>query len=176
MKRKGLTKRYLLTNDSGQRPSERSVHIMLRRTTAALAGSVTALALLATACGGGADQGASSTAAKKTGEVTFWSFVKGSDKVAEAFNRSHPDIKVTFETVPSGQEYYSKLTNAVKAGTAPDVAVVEFPHLPEFAAQGKVEDLTGLLGPVVRERFPTLRDSWSTSATGPGESRATRRP
>lgn len=127
---------------------------MLRRTTAALAGSVTALALLATACGGRADQGASSTAAKKTGEVTFWSFVKGSDKVAEAFNRSHPDIEVTFETVPSGQEYYSKLTNAVKAGTAPDVAVVEFPHLPEFAAQGKVEDLTGLLGPVVRERFP----------------------
>jgi multiple sugar transport system substrate-binding protein len=126
---------------------------MLRRTTAALAGSVTALALLATACGGGADQGASPTAGK-TGEVTFWSFVKGSDKVAAAFNRSHPDIKVTFETVPSGQEYYSKLTNAVKAGTAPDVAVVEYPYLPEFAAQGKIEDLSGTLGPVVKDRFP----------------------
>ncbi|MFC8898138.1 ABC transporter substrate-binding protein [Streptomyces cinereoruber] len=125
---------------------------MLRRTTAALAGSVTVLALLATACGG-TDQ-ASPSSGKKTGEVTFWSFVKGSDKVAAAFNRSHPDIKVTFETVPSGQEYYSKLTNAVKAGTAPDVAVVEYPHLPEFAAQGKVEDLSDTLGPVVKERFP----------------------
>ncbi|MFJ3096451.1 ABC transporter substrate-binding protein [Streptomyces hydrogenans] len=124
---------------------------MLRRTTAALAGSVTALALLATACGG-TDQAASP--GKKTGEVTFWSFLKGSDKVAEAFNRSHPDIKVTFETVPSGQEYYSKLTNAVKAGTVPDVAVVEYPHLPEFAAQGKVEDLSGTLGPLVKDRFP----------------------
>ncbi|MFE5794281.1 ABC transporter substrate-binding protein [Streptomyces sp. NPDC056503] len=124
---------------------------MLRRTTAALAGSAAALALLATACGG-ADQAASPT--EKKGKVTFWSFVKGSDKVAEAFNRSHPDIEVAFETVPSGQEYYSKLTNAVKAGTAPDVAVVEYPHLPEFAAQGKVEDLSGTLGPVVKERFP----------------------
>lgn len=125
---------------------------MLRRTTAALAGSVTALALLATACGG-TGQGASPTT-KKTGKVTFWSFVKGSDEVAAAFNRSHPDIEVAFETVPSGQEYYSKLTNAVKAGTAPDVAVVEYPHLPEFAAQGKIEDLSATLGPVVKERFP----------------------
>ncbi|MFI5804961.1 ABC transporter substrate-binding protein [Streptomyces sp. NPDC051561] len=125
---------------------------MLRRTTVALAGSATALALLATACGGGTDQGASP--AGKTGKVTFWSFVKGSDEVAKAFNRSHPDIKVTFETVPSGQEYYSKLTNAVKAGTAPDVAVVEYPNLPEFAAQGKIEDLSGSLGSLVEDRFP----------------------
>ncbi|ATL31185.1 ABC transporter substrate-binding protein [Streptomyces formicae] len=125
---------------------------MLRRTTTALAGSVLALALLATACGG-PGQG-SSPAAKKTGKVTFWSFVKGSDEVAAAFNRSHPDIEVTFETVPSGQEYYSKLTNAVKAGTAPDVAVVEYPNLPEFAAQGKIEDLSATLGPLVKDRFP----------------------
>ncbi|MEU4279128.1 ABC transporter substrate-binding protein [Streptomyces tanashiensis] len=125
---------------------------MLRRTTAALAGSVAALSLLVTACGGA---GPDTTPSKATtGKVTFWSFLKGSDHVAEAFNRSHPDIQVTFENVPSNQEYYSKLTNAVKAGTAPDVAVVEYPHLPEFATQGKIEDLSGTLGPVVKERFP----------------------
>ncbi|MEV8590747.1 sugar ABC transporter substrate-binding protein [Streptomyces sp. NPDC051180] len=125
---------------------------MLRRTTAALACSAAALSLLVTGCGGTGQDAA--PAAGKTGKVTFWSFLKGSDHVAEAFNRSHPDIEVTFETVPSGQEYYSKLTNAVKAGTAPDVAVVEYPHLPEFAAQGKLEDLSGTLGPVVSQRFP----------------------
>ncbi|MGW8359342.1 ABC transporter substrate-binding protein [Streptomyces wedmorensis] len=125
---------------------------MLRRTAVTLAGSVTALALLVTGCGGGGQDTSAGT--EKTGEVTFWSFLKGSEAVAAAFNRSHPDIKVTFETVPSGQEYYSKLTNAVKAGTAPDVAVVEYPHLPEFAAQGKVEDLTGTLGPAVKDGFP----------------------
>ncbi|MFF2773950.1 ABC transporter substrate-binding protein [Streptomyces sp. NPDC058052] len=125
---------------------------MLRRTTTALICSLAAFGLLATGCAG-ADDGAAPSA-DRTGKVTFWSFVKGSDQVAAAFNRSHPGIEVTFETVPSGQEYYSKLTNAVKAGTAPDVAVVEYPHLPEFAAQGKVEDLSGALGPVVKDRFP----------------------
>ncbi|MFI7006342.1 ABC transporter substrate-binding protein [Streptomyces sp. NPDC050145] len=125
---------------------------MLRKAAVALAGSVTALALLATGCGGGGQDASSD--AKKSGTVTFWSFVKGSEEVAAAFNRSHPDIKVKFESVPSGQEYYSKLTNAVKAGTAPDVAVVEYPNLPEFAAQGKVEDLSDTLGPTVKDKFP----------------------
>ncbi|MFB8079913.1 ABC transporter substrate-binding protein [Streptomyces sp. NPDC056013] len=125
---------------------------MLRRNTTVLACSA-ALALLLTGCGGTGQDDSPGTG-KKTGKVTFWSFVKGSDQVAAAFNRSHPDIEVTFETVPSGQEYYSKLTNAVKAGTAPDVAVVEYPQLPEFAAQGKIEDLSETLGPVVKDRFP----------------------
>ncbi|MGW8887445.1 ABC transporter substrate-binding protein [Streptomyces sp. NPDC055749] len=125
---------------------------MFRRRLTALVCSVAALGLLATACGG-SDSGGSA-AEKKTGEVTFWSFVKGSDEVAKAFNKTHPGIKVTFESVPSGQEYYSKLTNAVKAGTVPDVAVVEYPQLPEFATQGKLEDLGDRLGPLVDDHFP----------------------
>lgn len=125
---------------------------MFRRRLTAMVFAVAALGLLATGCGG-TDNGGSA-AEKKTGEVTFWSFVKGSDKVAEAFNRTHPDIKVNFETVPSGQEYYSKLSNAVKAGTVPDVAVVEYPQLPEFATQGKLESLDGTLGPLVDKHFP----------------------
>ncbi|MEE1792250.1 extracellular solute-binding protein [Streptomyces sp. BE308] len=125
---------------------------MFRRRLTAMVCSVAALGLLATGCGD-SDSG-KPTAAKGTGEITFWSFVKGSDKVAEAFNRTHPDIKVTFEAVPSGQEYYSKLTNAVKAGTVPDVAVVEYPQLPEFATQGKLEELGDSLGPLVKDHFP----------------------
>lgn len=125
---------------------------MIRRPLTALVCSVAALGLLATGCG--ASDSGGPEAGKKTGEVTFWSFVKGSDEVAKAFNKAHPDIKVTFEAMPSGQEYYSKLTNAVKAGTVPDVAVVEYPQLPEFATQGKLEDVSEPLGPLVKERFP----------------------
>ncbi|MFD4026615.1 ABC transporter substrate-binding protein [Streptomyces sp. NPDC058576] len=125
---------------------------MFRRRLTALVCTVAGLSLLATGCGDSDSEG--STAEKATGEVTFWSFVKGSDEVAEAFNRSHPDIKVTFEAVPSGQEYYSKLTNAVKAGTVPDVAVAEFAQLPEFAAQGKLEGLGDELGTLVEDHFP----------------------
>ena len=125
---------------------------MFPRRLTALAGSVAALGLLLTGCGSSAQGGA--TAAQKTQAVTFWSFVKGSDQVAAAFNQTHPGIKVTFDTMPSGQEYYSKLTNAVKAGTGPDVAVVEYPELPEFATQGMLEPLDGLLGPLVKDQFP----------------------
>ncbi|MFJ4856843.1 ABC transporter substrate-binding protein [Streptomyces sp. NPDC088730] len=125
---------------------------MFRGRLTALVGSVAAIGLLATGCGD-SDSG-TSTADKGTGKVTFWSFVKGSDEVAKAFNRSHPDIEVTFEAVPSGQEYYSKLTNAVKAGTAPDAAVVEYPQLPEFATQGKLETLSDPLGSLVKDHFP----------------------
>lgn len=125
---------------------------MFRRRLTALVCSVAALGLLATGCGD--SDGGTPAAEKGTGKITFWSFVKGSDKVAEAFNRSHPDIEVTFEAVPSGQEYYSKLTNAVKAGTVPDVAVAEFAQLPEFATQGKLEGLNERLGPLVEDHFP----------------------
>lgn len=125
---------------------------MFRRRLTALTCSVATLGVLVTGCGNPDDKG--TAAGPKTGAVTFWSFVKGSDQVAAAFNRTHPGIKVTFESVPSGQEYYSKLTNAVKAGTAPDVAVVEYPELPEFAAQGELESLDGNLGTLVKDHFP----------------------
>ncbi|MFI1094925.1 ABC transporter substrate-binding protein [Streptomyces sp. NPDC020917] len=107
---------------------------------------------LVTGCGGSDSNG--NAAGQKTGAVTFWSFVKGSDKVAEAFNRTHPGVKVTFESMPSGQEYYSKLTNAVKAGTVPDVAVVEYPQVPEFATQGELESLDSGLSSLVKDKFP----------------------
>ncbi|WP_328468769.1 ABC transporter substrate-binding protein [Streptomyces sp. NBC_00448] len=125
---------------------------MFRSRLAALACSVAALGLLVTGCGN--SDGGGSAAGKDTGKVTFWSFVKGSDKVAAAFNRTHPGIKVSFESMPSGQEYYSKLTNAVRAGTVPDVAVVEYPQLPQFATQGMLESLPGSLGSLVRTDFP----------------------
>ncbi|WAL74775.1 extracellular solute-binding protein [Kitasatospora sp. YST-16] len=125
---------------------------MFRRRLSALSCSVALLGALVTGCGSSANE--PSAAREATGSVTFWSFVKGSDKVADAFNRTHPGIKVTFESVPSGQEYYSKLTNAVKAGTVPDVAVVEYPQLPEFAAQGALESLDGDLAATVKGEFP----------------------
>lgn len=128
---------------------------MMHRRLTTLACSVAALGLLVTGCGSQGSTGSTGSAAQpKTGAVTFWSFLKGSDKVADAFNRTHPDIKVTFETVPSGQEYYSKLTNAVKAGTVPDAAVVEYSQLPEFATQGMLENLDGSLGTTVNDAFP----------------------
>lgn len=131
---------------------------MISRHSKALVGAALTLGLLTTACSSGSDPQASAAGATKAAagptEITFWSFVKGSDVVTDAFNRTHSDVHVTFQKQPPGQDYYSKLQNAVGAGSVPDVAVVEYYELPEFASRGAVEDLTGTLGPTVKDKFP----------------------
>ncbi|GAA2212531.1 sugar ABC transporter substrate-binding protein [Nonomuraea monospora] len=118
------------------------------RKSMGLTGAIVSLCLLA-ACGG-----TDGSVAATTDEITFWSSVKASDVVTQKFNETHQDFKVKLESVPSGAEYYNKLANAVKAGTVPDVAQVEFMRLPEVAGTGQLEDLTASVGAVVAEKFP----------------------
>ncbi|MFG3346799.1 ABC transporter substrate-binding protein [Streptomyces sp. NPDC048018] len=107
-----------------------------------MAGTATALALL-TACGGsGDDTGKGSANGPVT--ITFWGWAKGSKDVVDAFNASHDDIRVTFEEIPSGTAGgYAKISNAVKAGNAPDLVSVEYSSLPEFVSSGALQDIGG---------------------------------
>ncbi|SEC69112.1 ABC transporter substrate-binding protein [Streptomyces sp. TLI_105] len=109
------------------------------RTSRVIAGTATALAVL-TACGGGGDD----TASKPKGPVTitFWGWAKGSKDVVDAFNASHTDIQVKFEEIPSGTAGgYAKISNAVKAGNAPDLVSIEYSSLPEFVSSGALQDI-----------------------------------
>ncbi|MEU4064505.1 sugar ABC transporter substrate-binding protein [Streptomyces wedmorensis] len=109
------------------------------RTSRVIAGTATALAVL-TACGGGGDD----TANKSSGPVTitFWGWAKGSKDVVDAFNASHTDIQVKFEEIPSGTAGgYAKISNAVKAGNAPDLVSIEYSSLPEFVSSGALQDI-----------------------------------
>ncbi|KQX10362.1 ABC transporter substrate-binding protein [Streptomyces sp. Root431] len=111
------------------------------RTSRVIAGTATALAVL-TACGGGGDD----TASKPNGPVTitFWGWAKGSKDVVDAFNASHTDIQVKFEEIPSGTAGgYAKISNAVKAGNAPDLVSIEYSSLPEFVSSGALQDIGG---------------------------------
>ncbi|MFC7975708.1 ABC transporter substrate-binding protein [Streptomyces cinereoruber] len=111
------------------------------RTTRVIAGTATALAVL-TACGGGGDD----TANKPNGPVnlTFWGWAKGTKDVVDAFNASHTDVKVKFEEIPSGTAGgYAKISNAVKAGNAPDLVSIEYSSLPEFVSSGALQDIGG---------------------------------
>ncbi|WP_309056083.1 sugar ABC transporter substrate-binding protein [Streptomyces sp.] len=108
------------------------------RTTRLAAGTAAALAVL-TACGGGAD-----TADRPNGPVTltFWGWAKGTREAVAAFNASHTDIQVRFEEIPSGTAGgYAKISNAVKAGNAPDLVSIEYPSLPEFVSSGALQDI-----------------------------------
>ncbi|MFD3660152.1 ABC transporter substrate-binding protein [Streptomyces sp. NPDC058659] len=111
------------------------------RTSRVIAGTATALAVL-TACGGGGDD--TTSADGKPVTLTFWGWAKGSKDVVDAFNASHTDIQVTFEEIPSGTAGgYAKISNAVKAGNAPDLVSIEYSSLPEFVSSGALQDIGG---------------------------------
>ncbi|WP_250293302.1 ABC transporter substrate-binding protein [Streptomyces atroolivaceus] len=116
------------------------------------------------ACGGGGGDtrsgGTSSTGrtvSSRTGRktrITFWSALRGSQEVVDAFNRSHDSIEVDYQQVPSGaQGGYAKLSSAARAGNAPDVATIEYPQVPGFAIDGVCRDITDLVGEGLRAKL-----------------------
>ncbi|MFF9753904.1 ABC transporter substrate-binding protein [Streptomyces sp. NPDC014344] len=106
--------------------------------SAGIIGTLT-LALTATACGGSDSDPASSSG---KASITFWGWAPGYEDAVEAFNRSHPDIKVTYQSVqPGAKGGYQKMLNAVTAGNAPCLAQVGYETLPSFAAQGALLDV-----------------------------------
>ncbi|WP_406390350.1 ABC transporter substrate-binding protein [Streptomyces sp. NBC_00887] len=94
------------------------------------------------------------TVSSRTGRkkrITFWSALRGSQEVVDAFNRGHDTLQVDFQQVPSGaQGGYAKLSNAARAGNAPDVATIEYPQVPGFAIDGVCRDITDLVSDGLR--------------------------
>jgi multiple sugar transport system substrate-binding protein len=106
----------------------------------------------ASACHGG--NGASSARTGTTTRITFWSALRGSQEVVDAFNRTHRSIQVEFQQIPSGgQGGYAKLSNAARAGNAPDVATIEYPQVPGYAIDGVARDITDLVGDGLRRKL-----------------------
>lgn len=106
-----------------------------------------ALTLGLAACGGGDDtnsSGGSSSltvadvdaALTATDKVTleFWSWVPNLQPTVDLFNSTHKNIEVKLTNAGQSAAQYTKLQNAIKAGTgAPDVAQIEYFALPQFA-------------------------------------------
>ncbi|MFC5665990.1 ABC transporter substrate-binding protein [Kitasatospora misakiensis] len=113
------------------------------------AGLAAALTASLAACGSSSSSPAAAGGGdcqKSSGKVTltYWSWVPGMDKVVALWNSSHPDVQVSLENVPSGDKgTYQKLSNAVKAGSTPDLSTMEYDHLPEYRLQGGLRDVAG---------------------------------
>ncbi|MER7394695.1 sugar ABC transporter substrate-binding protein [Streptomyces sp. NPDC000151] len=91
---------------------------------------------------------------KRTTRITFWSALRGSQEVVAEFNRTHDHIQVDFQQVPSGAlGGYAKLSNAARAGNAPDVATIEYPQVPGFAIDGVARDITDLVDDGLRDKL-----------------------
>ncbi|MBU3867532.1 sugar ABC transporter substrate-binding protein [Streptomyces sp. 4503] len=106
-----------------------------------------ALGLAFTTAGcSGSDSDSASSSGKAS--ITFWGWAPGYADAVKAFNKSHPDVKVTYQAVqPGAKGGYQKMLNAVKAGNAPCLAQVGYETLPSFAAQGALEDVAEYASP-----------------------------
>ncbi|MFI3258056.1 MAG: ABC transporter substrate-binding protein, partial [Spirochaetales bacterium] len=82
-------------------------------------------------------------------EIKFWSLFTGGDgeffdAMVEEFNRTHPDIRVTSDTVKF-DNYYTRLTAALTSKTAPDVVVIHQSNLLPYEQGGTLIALDSLL-------------------------------
>lgn len=100
-------------------------------------------------------QGAAETTTQKGPTVvTFWSLFTGGDgeffdAMIEEFNATHTDIQMKTDTVKF-DSYYTKLTAALAAGTAPDLVVVHEANIRNY-----VPDQLLALDPYLEENnFP----------------------
>ncbi|GAA1197656.1 sugar ABC transporter substrate-binding protein [Streptomyces hebeiensis] len=104
--------------------------------------------------GGSSSTSKTSTTSRKATHITFWSALRGSQEVVDAFNRTHDRVQVDYQQIPSGpMGGYVKLSNAARAGNAPDVATIEYPQVPAYAIDGVARDITGLLSDRLRARL-----------------------
>jgi multiple sugar transport system substrate-binding protein len=96
--------------------------------------------------GSGSSGGSASdvdAALKKGGSITVWAWEPTLQKVVKDFEAEHPGVKVNLVNAGTGNDQYTALQNAIKAGSGvPDVAQVEYYALPQFALADSLADLS----------------------------------
>ena len=94
--------------------------------------------------GGGADTSATDldAALKEGGTITYWTWTPSAEAQVAAFEDQYPNVHVKLVNAGTGNDQYTKLQNAIKAGSGgPDVAQIEYQALPQFALPGDLVDL-----------------------------------
>lgn len=120
------------------------------RRLALAAVALTAASVLA-GCGSSADGSGSAgdgsaadldAALEEGGTITYWTWTPSAEAQVAAFEDQYPNVDVKLVNAGTGNDHYTKLQNAIKAGSGgPDVAQVEYQALPQFALPGDLVDL-----------------------------------
>ncbi|ANJ28705.1 sugar ABC transporter substrate-binding protein [Agromyces aureus] len=139
----------------------------LRRTLSVVAAAALVGTLAACSSGtggGGSDAGGSASdldaALEKGGKLTYWSWTPSAEAQVAAFEEAYPNVDVELVNAGTNTEEYTKLQNAIKAGSgAPDVVQIEYYAMPQFALSDSLLDL-GQYG------LGDLEDQFSASTWG----------
>lgn len=119
----------------------------LRRiATAVLASALIGGSLVACSSGGGTETGSGTdldAALEAGGTITYWSWTPSAEAQVAAFEKAYPNVDVKLVNAGTNNEEYTKLQNAIKAGSgAPDVAQIEYYAIPQFALSDGLLDLS----------------------------------
>ena len=81
-------------------------------------------------------------ALQKEATLTVWTWTPQLEAQVAAFEKTYPNVNVKLVNAGTGNDQYTKLQNAIKAGSgAPDVAQIEYYALPQFALSDSLVDL-----------------------------------
>jgi multiple sugar transport system substrate-binding protein len=109
---------------------------------------------LGAALGACTSTAAPTPASGRATRIVFWSALRGSQQVVDAFNKAQNRIQVVFQQIPSADfGGYAKLSNAARAGNSPDIATIEYPQVPGFAIDGVARDITDLVSDGLRAKL-----------------------
>lgn len=128
-----------------------------RATALAAAGAAAALALVA--CSGGsdpapADDGATIDPEEVSGEITVWSWSTNASDLADLFMEEYPNIEVEMVDPGGGTTTMEKLLTAFQSGSgAPDVAMMEYNFIPQFALTGDIIPIDDLGGAAILDDY-----------------------
>jgi multiple sugar transport system substrate-binding protein len=133
-------------NEVKEKPMARTRAV--RRTLIAATAVIATIGALAGCSAGGTSSGSGSAsdldaALKKGGEITYWSWTPSAEAQVAAFEKAYPQVKVKLVNAGTNTEEYTKLQNAIKAGSgAPDVVQIEYYAMPQFALSDALVDLS----------------------------------
>ena len=140
----------------------------LRRTlTVAAVAALAAgsLAACSSTSGGGTTTSAGSaadldSALEAGGKITYWSWTPSAEAQVAAFEEAYPKVDVELVNAGTNKDEYTKLENAIKAGSgAPDVVQIEYYAMPQFALSDSLLDLS-------QYGMGDLEDKYSASTWG----------
>ncbi|GAA1276640.1 sugar ABC transporter substrate-binding protein [Planotetraspora silvatica] len=133
----------------------------------ALAASVVVTALTLAGCSSSDNGGSPVPSSSKAGQaeidkamntpttLTFWTWVSDIDDEVKLFEQKYPQIKVNVENVGQGPDQYQKLRTALKSGNgAPDLAQIEYQHIPSFTITKSLLNLTPYGAGDLKSNYP----------------------
>ncbi|KQQ20578.1 sugar ABC transporter substrate-binding protein [Rathayibacter sp. Leaf299] len=110
---------------------------------------ISAMSLVSCSSDSGTGSASSGSAAdldaalERGGELTYWTWTPTGADQAAAFMEEYPNVEVEVVNAGTATDEYTKLQNAIKAGSgAPDVAQIEYYAMQQFALSDGLLDLT----------------------------------